>query len=426
MASAPQKKWHKLDNTANLFPVIASRRAANVFRMTAVLHDAVDPALLQKALEDTLPYFAAFAVRLRHGLFWSYLEQNDAPVRVQPEQEAPCRYIDPLETGRYLFRVLYFGPRISLETFHVLTDGTGAMRFLKALCYRYCQLAHPEDFAEDGAMAPHGIEQAGNVENEYVRNYVPSNQQSTYKEVSAYRLHGEYRPSFDMGVATLLVPLPTLKERCHAARASVGEYLTAAMLLAIAEEYLPARGAKKPVGVFVPVDLRRIFGTDTSANFFSGMSIQRVFDTRRPSFEELLEEVKVQFSEKLTRETFAQKLAYTVRSEVDLKIRIIPLPLKNGVLRLIYEYSNRGNTITFSNLGPVEVESQFQKYFEGFRFILSTTKQELIECTAVAYAGTLALTIATQLEDNALAKNIARRLTSSGIPVTVESTGGGE
>ena len=56
----------------------------------------------------------------------------------------------------------------------------------------------------------------------------------------------------------------------------------------------------------------------------------------------------------------------------------------------------------------------------------STTKQELIECTAVAYAGTLALTIATQLEDNALAKNIARRLTSSGIPVTVESTGGGE
>ena len=85
MASAPQKKWHKLDNTANLFPVIASRRAANVFRMAAVLHDAVDPALLQKALEDTLPYFAAFAVRLRHGLFWSYLEQNDAPVRVQPE-----------------------------------------------------------------------------------------------------------------------------------------------------------------------------------------------------------------------------------------------------------------------------------------------------------------------------------------------------
>ena len=34
--------------------------------------------------------------------------------------------------------------RQHLETFHVLTDGTGAMQFLKAVCYRYCQLAHPE------------------------------------------------------------------------------------------------------------------------------------------------------------------------------------------------------------------------------------------------------------------------------------------
>ena len=34
---AQQKAWHKLDNTANLFPVIAGRRTANVFRMTAVI-----------------------------------------------------------------------------------------------------------------------------------------------------------------------------------------------------------------------------------------------------------------------------------------------------------------------------------------------------------------------------------------------------
>ncbi|MFQ7005080.1 MAG: hypothetical protein ACLRRT_16275 [Ruthenibacterium lactatiformans] len=38
----------------------------------------MDPALLQQALEQTLPYFAAFNVRLRHGLFWNYLETNRA------------------------------------------------------------------------------------------------------------------------------------------------------------------------------------------------------------------------------------------------------------------------------------------------------------------------------------------------------------
>ncbi|MEG2395030.1 MAG: MFS transporter, partial [Ruthenibacterium sp.] len=63
--SSTPTKWHKLDNTANIFPVVASRRMANVFRLTAVLRDEVEPALLQTALEETLPYFAAFNVRLR-------------------------------------------------------------------------------------------------------------------------------------------------------------------------------------------------------------------------------------------------------------------------------------------------------------------------------------------------------------------------
>ena len=136
---AAPTRWHKLDNTANIFPVVASRRYSNVFRLTAVMREAVDPALLQQALEQTLPYFAAFNVRLRHGLFWNYLETNRATPQVLPEQDAPCRYIDPVETGRFLFRVLYYGSRVHLETFHVLTDGTGAMQFLKAVCYRYCQ-----------------------------------------------------------------------------------------------------------------------------------------------------------------------------------------------------------------------------------------------------------------------------------------------
>ena len=89
--------------------MVASRRYSNVFRLTAVMREAVDPALLQQALEQTLPYFAAFNVRLRHGLFWNYLETNRATPQVLPEQDAPCRYIDPVETGRFLFRVLYYG-----------------------------------------------------------------------------------------------------------------------------------------------------------------------------------------------------------------------------------------------------------------------------------------------------------------------------
>lgn len=68
-----------------------------------------------------------------------------------------------METGRFLFRVLYYGSRVHLETFHVLTDGTGAMQFLKAVCYRYCQLAHPDAFTPEQLATPYGTETAGEV-----------------------------------------------------------------------------------------------------------------------------------------------------------------------------------------------------------------------------------------------------------------------
>ena len=179
---AAPTRWHKLDNTANIFPVVASRRYSNVFRLTAVMREAVDPALLQQALEQTLPYFAAFNVRLRHGLFWNYLETNRATPQI----------------------------RVHLETFHVLTDGTGAMQFLKAVCYRYCQLAHPDAFTPEQLATPYGTETAGEVQDGYLKHYVPA-KSKTFREPGAYHLRGEHRIAGGLDVATALMPVDALK-----------------------------------------------------------------------------------------------------------------------------------------------------------------------------------------------------------------------
>lgn len=127
-----------------------------------------------------------------------------------------------------------------------------------------------------------------------------------------------------------------------------------------------------------------------------------------------MEAVKRQFAEKLTREEFEQKLAFTAGSEKNLITRIIPLPLKNGILRIVYEHSNNGSTLVFSNLGPVRVEEPFRRYFEGFRFLLSTTPREPVKATACACGNTLALTFTTEVEDNRLARSVVRRLAKAG------------
>ncbi len=418
-----QTRWRKLDNTANLFPVIPGRQASNVFRLSAVLRDEVDGVLLNEALADVLPASAVFGMRLRHGLFWNYLEQNDAPAAAVREQEAPCRAIDPLETNRYLFRVLYFGARISLETYHALTDGTGALRFLQALCYRYCQLRYAAELPAGALAARYGAEQALNVQDGYLRSYLPQKAKKTYREPRAFRLRGERRMPFDMGVCTLLMPAQRLREVCRAQGASVGEMLTAAALMAVREEYLPARGAKRPVAAFVPVDLRRGFGCDTSANFFAGVTVREHFGEAQRPFGEVLASVRVQLAEKTTREALAQKLAYTARGELNFAARLAPLPLKNGVLRLIYEGSSAGATLTVSNLGRVSVEPAFAPFIQSMRFLLSETKGEPVKCAAVTCKDIAAVTVTSQLEGQAVARNMARRLARAGVPVTVESAG---
>ena len=78
MKSRVQKKemrWEKLDNTANLFPVIANETMTNVYRIAVILSENIRPECLQEALEQVLPWFNTMNVRMRTGMFWYYFEQ---------------------------------------------------------------------------------------------------------------------------------------------------------------------------------------------------------------------------------------------------------------------------------------------------------------------------------------------------------------
>ena len=78
-------KWDKLDNTANVFPVIAGESMTNVYRISVTLQEEIQQELLQEALERVLPWFDVFCVRIRYGVFWYYFETNFS----KPEQELP-------------------------------------------------------------------------------------------------------------------------------------------------------------------------------------------------------------------------------------------------------------------------------------------------------------------------------------------------
>lgn len=115
-----------------------------MFRFACELVRPVEEAILQQALDRTLEEFPGFLCVLKHGLFWYYLEASDQRPVVHPENQPPCSALYKQNESSLLFDVSYYRCRINLEVHHVLSDGTGAVQFLRVLVYHYLLLRDGE------------------------------------------------------------------------------------------------------------------------------------------------------------------------------------------------------------------------------------------------------------------------------------------
>ncbi|HCP15098.1 MAG TPA: alcohol acetyltransferase, partial [Peptococcaceae bacterium] len=142
-------KWTKLDNAAIVFPSLAKAKNSTIYRVSAVLKETVLPVRLQQALDITVKRYPMMTMRIHKGLFWRYMEYDDEPLRVKREDDYPCHPLQDRMTMEALLKVFYYQRRISVEVFHAITDGSGAMEFLKTLVYEYLRLlgkaVEPED-----------------------------------------------------------------------------------------------------------------------------------------------------------------------------------------------------------------------------------------------------------------------------------------
>ena len=144
-----RRGWMRLDNAAKIYPAAMRRSWTALFRFSANLTEAVDPVVLQQAVNAVTRRFPAFAVRLKRGVFWFYLQHTDRAPTIQQDVQNPCVPMDLKDNDRFLFRVRYYESRIACEYFHVLTDGTGGLLFLKTLVAEYLRLKY-------GAAIPRG------------------------------------------------------------------------------------------------------------------------------------------------------------------------------------------------------------------------------------------------------------------------------
>ena len=419
MKKDPQgKRWHRLDNTGKIFPMIANENLSNVFRISVILKHDIVPNLLQQALQDTLPMFKGFKVKLKRGFFWYYFEGNKRTPYIEKETSWPCRYIDPKSSQLYLFRVSYYGRRINLEVFHAVTDGMGAVNFIRELTARYLDLKNG---------TPHLLREeeqgtAYKIEDSYLKNYkkMPGRR---YSSKPAYRMEGEYLAMGGESVVHGTVDIQDLKRVCREKGVSVTKYLTASLIWSICQVYMGGTPGTQSIGINLPINLRAFFGSDTASNFFAVTAIDYNREKGDGSFDSILAAVCSQMDDNIVKEKLEQTISYNVSNEKKWYVRILPLFVKWLALGFIFRRNDRAHTMTLSNIGPITMDEEYREEIENFHLLIGVSKRQPAKCGVCAYEGKVNITFTKVFGDSRLEDCFFLHLEQAGIPVGLESNG---
>ncbi len=421
-----QKKlrWMTLDNAAKIFPAARSRHWSNVFRLSATLKENVDRDILQNALDVTVRRFPSIAVRIKPGVFWYYIEQIPKTPEIMDEKPYPISGMPFRDIKKCAFRVLIYEKRIAVEFFHSLTDGNGGLVFLKTLVSEYI-------YQKYGTKVPAGngildrLEEPTEDELEDSFLKYAGKHPASRADTNAYRITAKREVDGFKTNTTFILDSDTVVKAAKERGLTVTAYLTAAFIVAasIVQKKRVSKPSKyMPIKVLIPVNLRKIFSSKTLRNFV--LYANTGIDPRlgEYSFDEICGIVAHQMKLQITEKNMAAMITTNVNSEKSVFIRVVPLFLKNLVMKLIFNaVGEKKSCFSFSNLGVVNPPEEFSRYVERMDFVIGVQAAAPYNISALSYGGKIYLNMIRNISEPILEYEIHEVLRELSIPHIAES-----
>lgn len=416
-------RWYRIDNTGKIFHAVSSATNSSVFRVSMILNETVEPRCLQEALDIVAVRFPTLTVRVRKGLFWDFMEHNDAQLLVKQEVDYPCAPIDRRENNAYLIRVLYFDRRISVEIFHSLTDGGGAVEFLKTLVYQYLRLKGKDVQAESEVLLPEASPKSEEMEDSFERHATShKRKQPVSRSRKAYQIKGTTFDPPGINVVHGVVDASALNAFAKGRGTSLTGFLTSVLIDVIHAEKMKRDRSEDMVAIALPVNLRRPFPSTTLRNFFSvtNIGVQVDDDT---ALDDIIREVSDQLRQKTDKESLQVGIDRFVSLQSNLWIRIMPVFLKYPIMRFGFnQIGERAKTMTLSNLGNVKLPDSMKPHVERMEVVLYPTRKSPINCGIGTLNDQLTFTFARSIEENGIVRSFFRELSDiTGLDVAVYS-----
>ncbi len=418
--------WSRLDNSAKIYPMLVNKKSQNIFRLSVTLKEKVDKNILLDALKMTIERFPVYKVRLMKGAFWYYLDDNHAKIKVYPLDPLSFRKITDKSCNGYCFRVSYFDMQIVCDFFHAICDATGAAEFVKSLVYTYLNLSGKEVFSDQKVLTVGSPVMREELEDSFLANYkklpLKDLKVKDMQGKNAYHIKGILFDNVGNGIIHMYCDVKEVLDICHAKGCTMTEYLGALFMMAIYESQIKGKEENaNNIQLFVPINLRKIFGSKTLRNFslFSRIGCNPYEDME---MDKLIKIMHDNLKRDMDKDVLKDKISTTVWAEKFFLVRFVPLFVK----RFFFNFSNyffgkKKKTATLSNFGVLDIPDSMKKHVESVSFAISSNATTPLSLSIISCNGKLCITFTRRITDTQIEKNFASYLTKDGVNLTVTS-----
>ena len=422
--SKKKLKWMALDNAAKIFPAARSRNWSNLFRVSATLNEDIDREIMQSALDVTARRFPSIAVRLRTGVFWYSLEELPHAPTIEDEHSCPLVKMPFGDVRKCAFRVIVYKKRVAVEFFHALTDGNGGLIFVKTLVSEYLSQKYGENIpCENGILDRLEEPTVEELEDSFLKH--AGKHKLSRKDSNAYCISGIPEEDGYKTNTTFILDANQLIAESKKRNVTVTAYMSA--ILITAAQRVQAQRVKRvykqrPIKVHIPANLRKLFPSKTMRNFILCACVGIDPKMGDYSFDEICQIVNHQMKLQITPKHMAAMIKTNVDSERNILLRIVPLFIKNIVMKLVFNsVGERKGCFSFSNLGVVNVPDEFAKHVNRMDFVLSSQAAAPYNTSALTYSGKTYLNIIRNITNPVLETQINNVLKELNLSATVES-----
>lgn len=375
----------QLDYSAILQCALMDKNYLSSFRLSVVMKEKIDTKALQKAVNDTINRFPLIYCKISKDSFWYYVENLDE-FEIEKDSRVLFSSIDYKEVFNKAISILHDYKTISLEVFHSVTDGMGAMTFFKELISHY--IDNINEKTNNKVFDIYSEEELND-------SYALINPLE-YKKTKRFNISKPFQFNNRSNNSTIQVKkyflnLEEVKTYSRNKKCKINELILAVFYKAIDKMKI---NNSHNICLLSPINLRKHFNTKTLRNFVLTASVVFKDIHKNLSYEKLFEIIRAQMNKQDSKEYLGYEISKIAKLYKNPIIKISPLWLKSHIIKFIYKFVGEKSCMTVSNLGVIQFDDKLiEQYIEHFEASLSPRYSTPINCAVVSSNNKMVISI---------------------------------